>query len=368
MLFLVGGYSFNNKAHSTIPLDQFNKTKRASPQKINSNHSICNYFPSNQKINKTLRLPVININTNHLSPPIKRRRDYNKMNNANDNNSIIKLHGSMINNSNNISKSSSKPRQILKQTKNELNINKDNEKHFQSIVHPTKNVIVFEEKSSTVELNKNLHQKNQSENINLKNSAIKENREEYLQMICAKSQAGKSDRTEIKINQDSFLFKQTVNGINDFNLFGVLDGHGKYGHCASKFVAQHIENCFESEFAITKLTNTYDIYKKLKEKNYIFIKAMFTSAEREMNKQNFDISFSGTTCVLIIQLGKRIISANVGDSRAILVTKSLELEYQIKQLSFDQKPDMKKEKSRIVKAGGRVDQYNGKKFLLKNII
>ena len=41
-----------------------------------------------------------------------------------------------------------------------------------------------------------------------------------------------------KTNQDSFVFKTNVNNIKDFNIFGVLDGHGPEGHFVSKFVSE----------------------------------------------------------------------------------------------------------------------------------
>ena len=55
---------------------------------------------------------------------------------------------------------------------------------------------------------------------------------------------------------------------------------------------------------------------------------------------------------MIIQIGNHIISANVGDSRAIMVTKK-----GLVPLSVDQKPNDPEEAKRITKSGGEIAQY-----------
>jgi serine/threonine protein phosphatase PrpC len=63
-----------------------------------------------------------------------------------------------------------------------------------------------------------------------------------------------------------------------------------------------------------------------------------------------DCSFSGTTCCTVLLEGRRLISANVGDSRAIIVNS----QGKIKELTRDHKPDINEEKARILANGGRV--------------
>ena len=70
----------------------------------------------------------------------------------------------------------------------------------------------------------------------------------------------------------------------------------------------------------------------------------------KVNVPNFEMS--GTTCCAITMNGHRITSANVGDSRAILVNK----QRQVTELTKDNKPDLVNEKKRILATGGRVDQ------------
>jgi serine/threonine protein phosphatase PrpC len=61
---------------------------------------------------------------------------------------------------------------------------------------------------------------------------------------------------------------------------------------------------------------------------------------------------TGTICVLVILVGTKILCANVGDSRAIMITSYNE----IIELSKDHKPNVPKEMKRILNKGGRVFQ------------
>ncbi len=38
---------------------------------------------------------------------------------------------------------------------------------------------------------------------------------------------GKKENGNKKINQDSYIIERSINGILNFNIFGVLDGHGE---------------------------------------------------------------------------------------------------------------------------------------------
>ena len=60
--------------------------------------------------------------------------------------------------------------------------------------------------------------------------------------------------------------------------------------------------------------------------------------------------FSGTTCCIVLTRGPWLITANVGDSRAIVCDK----DGKCTALSRDHKPDNSEEKKRILSSGGRV--------------
>jgi len=109
------------------------------------------------------------------------------------------------------------------------------------------------------------------------------------------------------------------------------------------------------------------VYEKIKENNYYILKQCFILAEKQLERIRFDATFSGTTGVLIIIIGNKIISINAGDSRGILCHDSLIRNFNyfkecqntsfVVQLSQDHKPDLPFEKARVVKCGGRVDRY-----------
>lgn len=73
---------------------------------------------------------------------------------------------------------------------------------------------------------------------------------------------------------------------------------------------------------------------------------------------DFDSSESGSTCCLIIHIGKHIICANTGDSRALVAfdesgdMNSKNLNYlKAVPLSIDYKPELPEESNRIMMAG-----------------
>ena len=77
-------------------------------------------------------------------------------------------------------------------------------------------------------------------------------------------------------NQDTTLIKINVGGIIGFNLFGVLDGHGQYGHYISQFCRDYLIRRMERyacECKKRNLVSSEQIYNKLKNKfiNYIIL-------------------------------------------------------------------------------------------------
>ena len=177
------------------------------------------------------------------------------------------------------------------------------------------------------------------------------------------SRPGKDSSGLTKTNQDSFVCKSKINNINNFNIFGVLDGHGPDGHFVSEFISEFIPSQIINHKDIINLTSTEAIYRKLKENSCKIITQAFISADKQLQNMEFDVSESGCTCCLIIHIGKHIICANTGDSRAILVydqtnginSKNLDC-LGIVPLSIDYKPELPEEASRIILAGGEVEQ------------
>ena len=98
-----------------------------------------------------------------------------------------------------------------------------------------------------------------------------------------------------------------------------------------------------------------EVYQRLKKNDYDIIKRVFKHAEKDIVKSSIDANFSGTTCVMVFQIGDKLICSNIGDSRAIMVKG--EKGKTIIELSIDQKPSDPEEKKRIELAGGEIAQY-----------
>ena len=173
-----------------------------------------------------------------------------------------------------------------------------------------------------------------------------------IKNLAYQSQAGKGEDGFTKINQDSYLVIPNEYKLNDFNIFAVMDGHGLNGHLVSQFCTKYFTSYFAKHKKLNQLTDEESVYNALKKNNYEVIKKAFHKAEKEISKSDIDANFSGTTCVMTFQLGTKLITANVGDSRGIIVKGD-----KVMPLSIDQKPNNENEMKRILKNGGEVSQY-----------
>jgi serine/threonine protein phosphatase PrpC len=152
-----------------------------------------------------------------------------------------------------------------------------------------------------------------------------------------------------KHNQDSYLVQHNFGGVKEQYLFGVFDGHGVNGHNVSDYIKQNLTKNLES-----RLNSEEDFNDQ---KLTTIIKLAFHRTNRELNYQNeFDIGYSGSTCVSVLIRNSLIVSANLGDSRAVLARQLPKGPIAI-ELTTDHKPDLGHERERIESAGGRVDTY-----------
>lgn len=166
---------------------------------------------------------------------------------------------------------------------------------------------------------------------------------------------------------------------------GLYDGHGAFGHLVSEMctkVAQELFSDRISELASKSLDPVF------------FLRAITDRTESILRKSSIDVTYSGTTEVLIIIEDEAIHCAVVGDSRAILgtneeskrrnsnatnLTENVPKLKQMKdarviqqenhvfpiQLTVDQKPNDAEEMRRICAQGGEVRQLidqQGKKI------
>lgn len=93
------------------------------------------------------------------------------------------------------------------------------------------------------------------------------------------------------------------------------------------------------------------------------IRTAFTTAFLALNqdlvrKTSIDTSFSGSTAITLLVRGSFLLCANVGDSRAVLGKKT-SFGWRAVPLSSDHKPDLPKERERILAYGGRVEPFVG---------
>ena len=217
--------------------------------------------------------------------------------------------------------------------------------------------------------NKNIYQNSpniQNQNINIENIGLKDT--SIISNIGIKgcksiTQGGKEKTGHRKKNQDFYIIEKNINNILGFNLFAILDGHGVNGHFVSQFTSKLIiKKIIEiANKNNDKFTDTESIYNFFKKSDFQIIINIFLEIDKKiMDQKGFDITLSGTTCCLVIQLYEHIICSNIGDSRGILIFD----ENKIFELSHDSKPNIPEETKRINLMGGIVDQVkneNGEK-------
>ena len=240
---------------------------------------------------------------------------------------------------------------------NTLNIKKSNMREKGYLITHKRN----EYNSMTVEIDK--HKKIKSNNeltIIPKKTFVNpylRNNINYIKSCNSISVSGIDEFGHKKLNQDTLLIERNINGIFNFNIFGVLDGHGEDGHYVSQFVRGFIINSIKNNTIIKKCSTPKEIYEKLISDKYKLIEKAFLDADMEIRKEKFDYKGSGTTCIIIIQLEQKIICANSGDSRAIIVYKNKSKKItKIFPLSYDCKPELPNERKRIYEHGGVVEK------------
>lgn len=162
-------------------------------------------------------------------------------------------------------------------------------------------------------------------------------------------------------NQDSWNILK-VDG--NFALYGVFDGHGQRGHDVSNFVKDNLPKLiirdarFKTDDQVQMLK---DVYKK--------IQNLIITADR---MKKLSAQLSGTTCTLVVHdfPQNKLTISHVADSTCCLSSWESADKKVIRgqPLTRDHKPDLKEEKARIMKAGGRVvfDGYANHRIYAKN--
>ena len=263
----------------------------------------------------------------------------------------------------------SPPKKKFKNIDINLDYSYSNEDNFETNLHKfNKTSIKLSPKSKQKFNNINIKKKlnNEKENskedfsrqLNIRIKKLKNiSNDDFKITWNGKSKAGRDKNRNIKINQDAFRVCENVNNIKNFNFYILCDGHGKDGHYVSKYITQNIISNISFHPSLFKKHDTEEIYQIIIKNNYQLIKDIFSQIDNCLFFQKeFDTIKSGCTCVLIIQIGLKIICANVGDSRAILVySNSPNLNNtKIFPLSSESKPNLPSELIRIINCGGEV--------------
>ncbi|KAL3498575.1 hypothetical protein ACH5RR_041307 [Cinchona calisaya] len=165
------------------------------------------------------------------------------------------------------------------------------------------------------------------------------------------------------LNQDAAILHQGY-GMEDGAFCGVFDGHGYYGHAVSKMVRNRLPSLLLNQMnTMARIISSPKYSEKVGgevqfNKKFDKWKGTLFSAFKVMDKEiklveNMNCSCSGTTAVVVIRQGEYLIIGNLGDSRALLGTKSGDGIGSV-QLTTDLKPDLPMEAERIRKSNGRV--------------
>ncbi|KAG7357395.1 protein phosphatase 2C [Nitzschia inconspicua] len=132
-----------------------------------------------------------------------------------------------------------------------------------------------------------------------------------------------------------------------FSLLGVCDGHGDSGQ-VSAFVAENVAPILRQMIESISNGNAIDMSSEE------FWKKVWTATSIEVDarlkKKKLE---GGSTAVFTLITKEYIITANTGDSRAVLIQTN-----GVKPLSFDHKPEDPIETARVTKAGMTVVHLN----------
>mmetsp|Transcript_13762 Transcript_13762/g.20889 ORF Transcript_13762/g.20889 Transcript_13762/m.20889 type:complete len:507 (-) Transcript_13762:15-1535(-) len=150
--------------------------------------------------------------------------------------------------------------------------------------------------------------------------------------------------------EDKYAVEQGTFKFKDFVFAGVFDGHG--GGCVSTYLS---ETLFDK---ISRHLKNKDEEDSTDNRSLDFLAKKIRAAFREVNEDvlnNNEFEYQGSTAVAVWvdedeEKGRTIVSANVGDSRAVLSHQGQAIE-----LTRDHKPNDELEKERILEMGYEIE-------------
>lgn len=172
-------------------------------------------------------------------------------------------------------------------------------------------------------------------------------------------------------NQDAMTVWENFGGERDVVYCGVFDGHGPSGHKVARFVRDTLPSKLSWLFRDShihgktwsnqdhgsdqKVTNLDDSKDPILRSWKASITESFKEVDEDLEADSSIDSYgSGTTSVSVLRQGDNLIIMNLGDSRALLCTRSNDDKLRPVQLTVDLKPSIQSEHERIKNNGGRV--------------
>eukprot|EP01087_Luapelamoeba_hula_P008937 TRINITY_DN2272_c3_g2_i3.p1 TRINITY_DN2272_c3_g2~~TRINITY_DN2272_c3_g2_i3.p1 ORF type:complete len:334 (+),score=68.12 TRINITY_DN2272_c3_g2_i3:143-1144(+) len=152
-----------------------------------------------------------------------------------------------------------------------------------------------------------------------------------IDLLAKETGEGKSDDTTTTTTSTA----STPSTRNQHSFFAVYDGHG--GQFASTFASENLYKHLASSNHLAS-TPTQALHEACDTTDRLYAESHKTASSQD-----------GSTACMVLIAGRKVITANVGDSRAVMCRNGEPL-----PLSFDHKPDKKEERQRIEEAGGIV--------------
>eukprot|EP00929_Paragymnodinium_shiwhaense_P030343 TRINITY_DN1721_c0_g2_i1.p1 TRINITY_DN1721_c0_g2~~TRINITY_DN1721_c0_g2_i1.p1 ORF type:complete len:387 (+),score=87.12 TRINITY_DN1721_c0_g2_i1:103-1263(+) len=163
-------------------------------------------------------------------------------------------------------------------------------------------------------------------------------------------------------NQDSWCIVQ----LEDISIYGVFDGHGQKGHEVSLFVKDNLPKLIIRDPRFKMKEGEGDVGAVLRDA-FRKVQSLIATCD-QMSKM--DAKLSGTTATIVVHdhANNKLHIAHVADSTSVLGFAGPNKELDAVALTKDHKPNLKEERQRIEKAGGRVvfDGYANHRIYARN--
>ena len=122
----------------------------------------------------------------------------------------------------------------------------------------------------------------------------------------------------------NYFFLQHLFGINNYYIYGILEGQGFQGTLLARLIKDELIERFSSP-KMYKSKGIYptleEVYESLIENDYEGIKNMFKKILLSLQDNEFDYTLSGALINIIIIIKSKLISINIGNIESYLISK-----------------------------------------------